>query len=449
MLIDLEPIFESLSKRNLALVTGGPGSGKTTLAARLVARSALDFLLKNSTLPTIALAAPTGKAAARLSEAFAEALPGLAAELALPQNLLAALQEVQASTLHRLLGFSKATDGFTYHADTPLQLDILLIDECSMIATQLMHALMQALDTLGQRAPCKLILLGDAKQLEAVESGTPFAEMLAAARGAESPLFGCALSLKTQWRANSELAELTGAVRDLDEAESSDDAILQVMALLAPKCQEPNESRSIKRLMIDAIQRGLFDGIFKASSLTEAWAAVDQCRVLCALHQGPAGQIELNEVIDAALRARFNLNRLRYPEHFPGQLLMAVRNDYQLGVMNGDVGLVWPDAVGQLKVYFEREDQLEGMSLWRVSGLKSAFAMTVHKAQGSEFDRVIFVLPEQGAEPLLHRALIYTAITRAKSELEGITTLSVLESALQQTVQRRSGLLDRLLAPKS
>jgi exodeoxyribonuclease V alpha subunit len=446
MTIDLEPILKSLSTRNLALVTGGPGSGKTTLAARLVARSALQFLQSFGRLPSIAMAAPTGKAAARLSEAFAGTLPALATELALPQELLGTLQQLQASTLHRLLGFSSATDAFTYHADAPLQLDVLLIDECSMIATHLMHALMQALDTLGQRTPCKLILLGDAKQLEAVESGTPFAEMLAAAQRDESPLLGCALSLNTQWRANSELATLTSAVRDLDEAKEADAALVQVMALLAEKCQEPNESHSIKRLMIDAIARGVFDGIFKATSLPEAWAAVNQCRVLCALHQGPAGQIELNEVIDAALRLRFNLNRLRYPEHFPGQLLMAVRNDYQLGVMNGDIGLVWPDANGALQIYFEREGELIGMAPMRVSGLKPAFAMTIHKAQGSEFGRVIFVLPEQGAEVLLHRALIYTAITRAKSELEGITKLEVLESALRQTVQRRSGLLDRLLA---
>jgi exodeoxyribonuclease V alpha subunit len=447
----LLPLLENLSTRRLALVTGGPGTGKTTMAARLVVLAAKRLLAQSQQLPSIALAAPTGKAAARLTEAFHLALQLLLQEESIPAELLVRLQKLQASTLHRLLGYSDQTDRFSHHERAPLHVDLLLIDESSMISMHLMQALFRALDTLGgQRPATQLILMGDAQQLAAVEIGSPFADLLAAASDADNALFGCALELKKQWRSGVKLAALSAKVRALIEATKADQQVDEVLTEFSSIMQTPDAQQTAQQLIVANVNAGLFDHIGKADSLEQAWAAINQVRVLCALHAGPEGQVALNAAIESALRARFHRPKFSYSQYFQGQLLMASRNDYSLGVMNGDVALVWPDANGALRFYIERGKELVSFSPLQLPDLQSAFATTVHKAQGSEFDQVILVLPATGAERVLHQALIYTAITRAKRQLSLIATPEVLRAALTKKLHRRSGFLRRLQtsAPK-
>jgi exodeoxyribonuclease V alpha subunit len=366
-------------------------------------------------------------------------------EIKIPTNLLERLQSLQANTMHRLLGYSDRTNRFSCHERAPLPIDLMLVDESSMISTQLMHALFCALDTLkGQREACQLILMGDAQQLSAVEIGSPFADLLKAANDPLSVLHGCAHVLTRQWRADANLAGLALALRALLEKSFNDADVGAVFSLFAKYSQFPNESIAAQKMIVESVQAGTFDGLFQADSLDSAWQALNHARVLCATHAGPEGQIAVNALIESELRARFQRPKSRFPKFFQGQLLMASRNDYALGIMNGDVGLVWPNASGELRFYMERHGEWVDVSPAQLPDPQPAFALTVHKAQGSEFDRVLFVLPSVGAEKLLHIVLVYTAITRAKRHLTVIARPEVLRSALSNTLQRRSGFLQRL-----
>jgi exodeoxyribonuclease V alpha subunit len=468
----------------LTMVTGGPGTGKTTAAARMVLARATAWRVQSGRALRVALCAPTGKAAARLTEAFQAQLqqllsapPDSAEALELP-----ALLELSAQTTHRLLG--AYAGGFRMGSQAPLALDLVVVDEASMLSLQLMRALFEALSPNTQ-----LLLLGDAQQLSAVESGAPFAEFLAHAKLAGSPLFGRAQVLTRQWRALDTLALATQSLRaegdiDADAHQSTATAC----AALAPfvRCAPlalPYEN-ALLELIHELIDAGHWDALLFAPDLPSAWAARNQTRVLCALHAGPAGQIELNRQIDLRLRQRIAargrhaaIAQAHLGQHYAGRLMLAQHNDYRLGIMNGDVGLCWPDANGELRLWFEvraAEDagtaavlpaspqeyilpaspreappRLTAFDI-ELANVSPAFAMTVHKAQGSEFDHVTLVLPEKDQQanaahaPVLHKTLIYTAITRAKSALVIFADPIVLASAIGRSARRNSGLYARL-----
>jgi exodeoxyribonuclease V alpha subunit len=442
--------LETESKENLYLITGGPGTGKTTAAARLLLQACLQHWRRFKRAPLIALAAPTGKAAARLNQAFAAQLDGLLIGAEAAPEVVAALRTVQAQTVHRLLGFAPATDQFSANELAPLVLDVLLVDESSMLSLRLLHALFAGIDFGERRHRCKLILLGDAQQLAAVESGTPFADLIEA-------LPHCVLTLTEQWRALPELAQASSAVRQtLTSPQTEHNAhVLQAMTALSRFFWPANDASGIKELLRQQVLLGVFDPLFQAQSAAQALATQSRLAVLCATHEGTHGQRHANAMLETALREHYRLGRV---EHFRGRLLMAVRNDYHLGVMNGDVGVCWPDQQGELKVWFsklsadgEQTNELTTLSLDQAHELVPAWAMTVHKAQGSEFDTVIVLLPEfdvlTSAKPALHGAVIYTAITRAKKELILCGREAVLELALAQTLRRRSGLAKALNFP--
>ncbi len=452
----LDNAANRLISKHFFMLTGGPGTGKTTAAARLVLHAARAWLARFGRTPIVALSAPTGKAAARLGEAFAAQLALLHKENALEPQLLAALSQVPSYTLHRLLGFQPQNDRFSAGADTPIAVDILLVDEASMLSLPLMQTLISALDPQSQ-----LLLLGDANQLSAVESGTPFADLLQVAGQQNNPLSGSAIELRKQWRANAALSDAAQAIRSNQNAL----AALTPFIWRASPADKPVANAAPELLLQRQVDAGLWDALCTAASVEQAFAQLNAVRVLCVLHDGPAGQRHANSVIEAGLKRRFKMHGtgLYSGPYFRGQLLMASTNDYRLGIMNGDVGLCWPDATGTLMLYFEArtatdadssEDavnpKLVPFEAALLSGIVPAFAMTVHKAQGSEFDAVTLILPDIDSAQLdkigLHRALIYTAVTRAKSSLVICATEAALAHGLQTVAQRNSGLADRLLA---
>jgi exodeoxyribonuclease V alpha subunit len=438
----------ALVERGLCLLTGGPGTGKTTAAARLIIFAALNWQQRFGRLPIIALCAPTGKAAARLAETFSAQTALLAREFALSDVLQTHLQQLQSCTVHRLLGFQAQLDRFTFDAHSPLAVDIVLLDEASMLSLALTQALLAAMTPAMQ-----LILLGDADQLSAVESGAPFADILRAAK--QPGCFSeCATELTQQWRSQPELAALAQLIRQGNsDAPRWQQVLWQPVNASAP---EKTAQAEATQLLQQQVASGQWDALLRANDLAAAWQHVNDQRVLCAVHLGPAGQLHANAVLEAALKRRFGLGA--QSAQFKGRLVLATENDYVLGVMNGDIGLCWPDHSGVLKLWFAvqagaqnagsettlSDTQLTAFAPELLPHAVCAFAMTVHKAQGSEFAHVTLILPELDL-PAVHRALIYTAVTRAKNTLLICAAPAVLAAGIARVLPRNSGLVARLL----
>ena len=448
----------ALQQRGLFMLTGGPGTGKTTAAARLLLAASVAWEARHQYLPRIRLCAPTGKAAARLLEAFNAQLVQLRQQFPHLEAHLTHLQAAESQTLHRTLGYQAGR--FLHTAAQPLECDLLLVDEASMLSLPLMHALLAALTPRQQ-----LILLGDAEQLSAVESGAPFADLIHAAQ--HGALQGTLLRLDKQWRSGADLFELAQAIRQRRARLSSlwqnvlwQPAGLGWDALVQGEDGASERAKLSTAFLTEQVTQGYWDRLFQAPDLASAWQHINDQRVLCALHEGPAGQRHANAVIERVLRQRFALGG---GAQFRGRLVMATRNDYRIGVMNGDVGLCWPDQSGRLRIWFERRDsaaqtdasgeltilgdiRLSAFAPELLPELVSAFALTVHKAQGSEFARVALVLPSQDS-PVLHRALLYTAITRAKSALSICAPEAIVDTALERELLRNGGLREYLAQP--
>jgi exodeoxyribonuclease V alpha subunit len=430
------------ARKRFLLIAGGPGTGKTTTVVRLLA-----LLAALSARPLVmAMAAPTGKAAARLTESVRtarERLPLSEAEKArLPER---------AQTLHRLLGLKPGSGRARHHAGAPLPLDVLVIDEGSMVDLALMDA---TLDALPPHA--RLILLGDPDQLASVEAGsvlTDLAELeswradtaawLAAAGSAVpasasngGPLADAVVRLTHSHRfdANSGIGALAQAVNRGDAAGAS--ALLQDgrHADLAWRAGSAGLAE-----MLLAERASYFEQVTQAEPQPEAlFHAFNRLMLLC----GERRQVEtFNAGVERLLEARGL--KPRGSDWYAGRPVMVRENDYSVGLFNGDIGLALPTPDG-LRVLFPAPDGgFRRFAPARLPAHDSVYAMTVHKSQGSEFDSVWLALPDSpGAN--LSRALIYTAITRARKQFTLAGSLALLEAAVRQREQRASGLADRL-----
>ena len=441
--------------RPLLLVTGGPGTGKTTTIARVLLLLVAQARHSSLPSPRIALAAPTGRAAERMAESLRSALATLRDVPGVDPALCDALPQA-ASTLHRLLGTIPDSPRFRHDTDNPLPFDVIVVDEASMVDLPLMCKLVDAVAD-GAR----LVLLGDRDQLPSVEAGdvlaaivdatgaddagvpAEFATRLAPLLGevvvsatAGAALAGHRVHLQRGYRQSAalDLAPLATAVRDGDADTAL--ALLRDAALAGVHFHEglsdPLERASRSRLL-DA-----WRGIADAADPAEALAIGLRLRLLTALRDGPQGARVLNARIEDALAG---MQRERY---FHGRLLLVTENSYRHQLFNGDIGVCVRGEDGAVTAWFAGGgDGMRGFHPSALPAHDSAFAMTVHKAQGSEFDDVWLLLPRHDARSL-SRELVYTAMTRARRALHVCASEDAVRAALQRHVTRVSGLQRRL-----
>lgn len=483
----------------LTIVSGGPGTGKTTTVVGVLA-----CLLDADPEVRIALAAPTGKAAQRMQEALIERADKLPPELAerLPRT---------SFTLQRLLGVQ--SDGrFRHHRDNPLPYDVIVVDEASMIDVALAAHLLEAV------APAsRLVMLGDKDQLSAVEAGAVFAELsaqpsfsasgkarIAAAlsidakrleaalphgrtptseaqlglfdiapaddsegygalfdtlpddwsgRGdeGEGALTDCVVWLQKNYRfgLDSDIGRLSIAIRNGDEQAALDalDPSGARAAVLFDDGDAALSERTLARLAkgfapyAEALSAAI-DGI--EADHARLFDALNRFRVLCATRKGPRGVDEVNARIAAKVREQAGIALALGAQWFAGRPVIVTRNDYALGLFNGDIGIALPGADGSLRVAFRMADgALRYVSPAALPPHDTAFALTVHKSQGSEFEHAALVLPGAFVR-VLSRELVYTAITRAKRRVEVIGSAAIFAQAVREPTRRDSGLAARM-----
>lgn len=439
-----------------AVISGGPGTGKTTTVAKLLA--ALIRLSEGAL--RIQLAAPTGKAAARLTESLGKALQKLPVSEAERQRFPA-----DATTLHRLLGAQPETQRLRYHAGNPLHLDMLVVDEASMVDLGMMANLIAALP-----AQARVVFLGDRDQLASVEAGAVLGDICRCAEAGYSPMRAAQLSALTgsevagiddnsapavrdaicllrksyRFDANSGIGQLAAAV-NAGDAKAVEAAFLAGFSDIS---RQPLQDADAYQAMLTEIAAGyqpFLKLISQRADPAEIIAAFGRYQLLCALREGPFGVQGLNQRIEQKL---MQLQLIRRPtggsRWYQGRPVMVTRNDSALGLFNGDIGITLFDEEGLLKVFFPLPDgSIKAVQPSRLPTHDTAWAMTVHKSQGSEFDHTALVMPAQFL-PVLTRELIYTAITRARKQLTLYSDDSVFRRAVQLRTQRRSGLLERL-----
>ncbi len=401
----------------LTIIAGGPGTGKTATVGRILS---ILRQQEGGRKKRIALCAPTGKAAARLQSSL-KAMSGEAGAV---------------STIHRLLGTIQGSTRFRHNARNPLPLDILVVDEVSMIALPLMAALVSAM-----RPEASLILLGDQYQLASVESGAVLGDICsAAAREPDSPIGASVITLDKSYRFSGEsaLGRLSMAVNAGNAASAL--ALLMDISVsgisLLPVPGEMAFREELKECIVEGYRPYL-----EAETPAGALRHFEGFRILAALREGPGvtGVMKLNRLVEEILLQAGLIDPVE--DFYPGRPVMLSANDYSLNLFNGDTGIVVEDALhpGRMRVAFMRADgSLRTIAPERLPSHETAYAMTIHKSQGSEFDHVLMILPEAGS-PLLTRELLYTGITRARALLEVRGEASVFEEAVKKTTIRLSG----------
>jgi len=431
----------------LLLLTGGPGTGKTTTIARLLLLRLARAYHAAQPLPRIRLAAPTGKAAERMAVSLRASAQQFAA-MGIDPALCAQLQ-AHGETIHRLLGVIADAPRFRHHAGNPLPADVVVVDEASMLDLPLMAKLAAAI------APgCQLILIGDADQLPPVEAGDVLGALVQATGRAEPATLGAPprfparrVHLRRAYRQRGalDLAPLAEAVRaSADPAQRA--RALELLrggrlsnVFFHPDAADPLDAAAAPLL---AHWRALPD----AATPAEALAGINAARILTAVRDGPQGA----RLINARIAAMLNANAPRghhhhgVRRHFHGQPLIISENDHRQGLFNGDVGICLRAADapgGPLLAWFPgaAPDSPRAFHPAALPAHEAAFAMTVHKAQGSEFERVWLLLPERVSRSLT-RELIYTAITRARAELHVVSRAEIISAALAGGATRWSNL---------
>jgi exodeoxyribonuclease V alpha subunit len=346
----------------------------------------------------------------------------------------------EAVTLHRLLGWRSGGRPPTYGANRAIPYDVVVVDEASMVDLALMTRLLEALP-----AKARLILLGDRDQLSSVEAGAVLGDICAAAES--KPLVGSVARLGHGWRftPNSQIGRLATAVTngDTEEALATLSKPGQSDAIMRPVAKRTDLVDLLEEHCLDVYVKGL--RLAATGAPAEAvFNSISRLQLLAAHRSGPGGVHELNQQVEKQLTLR---GLLRPGDTwYPGRPVLVTRNDYNLRLFNGDIGVVLPDPdqPERLKAVFaQSEGGWRAISPGRLPEHETAYAMTVHKSQGSEFNCVIMVLPER-ASLLLSRALLYTAITRATDRLEIWGSTEILEEAIRCRVRHTSGLRDRL-----
>jgi exodeoxyribonuclease V alpha subunit len=448
--------------RRLAVVGGGPGTGKTTTLTRILVLLDEQAAAAGAPPPIVGLAAPTGKAAARLEEAVHEE----ASALALSDQERARLLETRASTLHRLLGSRPGSSNrFKHDRRNQLPHDVVVVDETSMVSLSLMARLLEAV-----RRDARLILVGDPKQLASVEAGAvlgdlvgPAADKLLMHEPARSRLAAAAQQAVPASEPPSgatigdgivvlrRVHRFTGAIADLAEAVRAGDAEATLAILHAGH-------HDVRWLDIDVAESHARDALgpvrdtavvaarrivdaARAGDSAGAMAALGSFRLLCAHRRGPYGVSTWNAVVESWLANE--LDRFAEDAWYVGRPLLVTRNDYGLRLYNGDTGVIVASEDGRKIAVFERQGRLVEVSPTRLEAIDTVHALTIHKSQGSQVDAVAVLLPDPSSR-ILTRELLYTAVTRATKSVILCGTEEAIRAALGRPVAHASGLGRRL-----
>ncbi|RTL69841.1 MAG: exodeoxyribonuclease V subunit alpha [Pseudonocardiaceae bacterium] len=437
------------SLRRVTVLAGGPGTGKTTTVARLLA------LLRDQPgpPPRIALAAPTGKAAARLAEAVREQVRHL------PDADRERLGDLPASTLHRLLGFKPGhTNRFHHDRTNRLPHDVVVVDETSMVSLTMMARLLEAV-----RPDARLVLVGDPDQLASVEAGAVLGD-LARAPGAVEPALDATLrsldvlapgdapivhgvvTLDRTWRFGAEIAALARAIRegDADTAvaalRSGEGGAVEFVEAPTLELRDPPGLDAVRAEVVAA--NATLVAHARTGDVDKALEALDRHRLLCAHRRGPYGVTRWGWEVERWLADAGVGPGPDDGEWFPGRAVLVTTNDYDLNLYNGDTGVLVRED-GRTRAVFGRGGAPLRVATARLSQPQSVHAMTVHRAQGSQFSQVTVVLPPPES-PLLTRELLYTAVTRAIERVRVVGSEAAVRAAVARPVGRASGLRDRL-----
>ncbi|ALG69539.1 exodeoxyribonuclease V subunit alpha [Beggiatoa leptomitoformis] len=422
---------------HFCIISGGPGTGKTTTVVKILA-----LLLAQQPELRIALVAPTGKAAARLQEAITQNKH----RLACPTDIKSKIPQ-ETSTIHRLLGSIPNSPYFRSNAKNSLPYDVVVVDEASMVDLALMAKLAQAI-----QADARWILLGDKDQLTSVEAGTVLGDLCTVLEDVTientlSKLSENIVLLRKSYRFddNSGIGKVAHAVKAGDGKG----------ALTALKTAGSNvrwHDLPVHSSLQNALHDSVVEGFSRYLSVVNkdpqaVLQAFDEFRILCALRRGLYGVESVNRVVEQILKTA-GLIKSYYP-WYVGRPILITRNDYTTHLYNGDIGVVlWSREVrNELQAYFPATDGGEPRAFWlnRLPEHETVYAMTIHKSQGSEFDKILMLLPEQES-PILTRELLYTGITRAKKAVSIWGNEAVFSQAVQTRIQRNSGMREALRA---
>ncbi len=406
---------EQALQKNFLIISGGPGTGKTTTVVKILA------LLQNASSKNlrISLAAPTGKAAMRLQESIAGSINNLPVTEKEKANL-----PTKASTLHRLLGVKRHSPSFRHNRTNPLPCDVLAVDEASMVDLSLMNKLVDAL-----RPGCRLILLGDKNQLASVESGTVLADMMTA-------LPFNTVELTKSYRFDQDIKQFAEAINTGDKEEAWRIVTASKPEHISLLSEELSAYGGTKYLPY-------MQAVVKANSkkaYKKLFPLLHSFKILCAVREGEKGVAGINSIIEQYL-TEHGYDCLAV-EWYPGRPVMISKNEYGLGLYNGDIGICLPDPAQpeKLKVWFDKGDgELMGLAPGRLSSCQTVYALTIHKSQGTEVADVLVVLPEKETA-LVTRELLYTAVTRASKSVTVAAGKTVFQAAVGAQIKRSSGL---------
>jgi len=408
------------------VLTGGPGTGKTTTVAALLALLAEQAELSGGAVPRIALAAPTGKAAARLQQAVEEEVARL------PESDRARLGTLTAVTLHRLLGPRPDTAArFRHHRENRLPHDVVVVDETSMVSLTMMARLLEAV-----RPEARLLLVGDPDQLASVEAGAVLADLV---EGLGARGDGRIAALRTSHRFGESIRRLAEAVRagDADEAVALLEAGGEHVSFVSEADPGPRMRSLLVPRALDLVRAA------ERGDVESTLAALDRQRLLCAHREGPHGVRHWNRQVERWLTEE--TGEPIWSTWYAGRPLLVTANDYGLGVHNGDTGVVVRRGDGVLRAHVAGSTRRLDLATSRLGQAETMHAMTIHKSQGSQADEVVVLLPPPDSR-LLTRELFYTAITRARERVVVVGGPDDVRAAVTRRALRASGLRQRLAA---
>ena len=442
---------------NFSIITGGPGTGKTTTVAKLLA-----ILYKINPDLKVALAAPTGKAAARMNESLQYSKENISG---LSKKIKAKYESISAGTIHRLLGYIKDSPYFKKDINNPLQFDVVIIDESSMVDVTLMSKLLDAIPSTS-----RIIFLGDKEQLASVEAGSIFGDLCLSQLKTVNHFTEHSINFFNKIIPNNNQIQLSNLL-SIQNKNILKEHIIELQHSYRFKDTEGigRFSRQVLSGHIDDLEplkklnqtgecvvvhqeyKGevlnkeieLYSEYLKEIDIKKSLQKLNRVRILCAVKQGQYGVNEYNNYCEAHLKKKGFIRPKQGFYH--NQPIIITKNNNALKLYNGDIGIIREDKNGILQAYFEDiELGVRSVLPGYITNYTTVFAMTIHKSQGSEFNHVVVVLPQDPQLAILTRELLYTGITRAKDKVLILANDEVIIESSKRKVERASGIIDRL-----